>query len=58
MQISVAGDAALQNLLAYDPAGTQTMKQTTVGQDARLNVNGIDIVSASNTVQEGIQAPR
>lgn len=55
MQVSVAGDAALQNLLAYDPAGTQTMKQTTVGQDARLNVNGIDIVSASNTVQEGIQ---
>ncbi|VTU22522.1 Flagellar cap protein [Variovorax sp. PBL-H6] len=55
MQISVAGDAALQNLLAYDPAGTQTMKQTTVGQDAKLNVNGIDIVSASNTVQEGIQ---
>ncbi|GAA4348606.1 flagellar filament capping protein FliD [Variovorax defluvii] len=55
MQISVAGDAALQNLLAYDPAGTQTMRQTTAGQDARLNVNGIDIVSASNTVQEGIQ---
>ncbi|VTU26906.1 Flagellar cap protein [Variovorax sp. PBS-H4] len=55
MQISVAGDAALKNLLAYDPAGTQTMKQTTVGQNAKLNINGIDIVSAGNTVQEGIQ---
>ncbi|NDZ15823.1 flagellar hook protein [Variovorax sp. WS11] len=55
MQISVAGDAALQNLLAYDPAGTQTMKQTAVGQDAKLNINGIDVVSASNTVLEGIQ---
>jgi flagellar hook-associated protein 2 len=55
MQISVTGDAALQNLLAFDPAGTQTMKQTTVGQDAKLKINGIDIVSASNTVSEGIQ---
>lgn len=55
MQISVTGDAALQNLLAYDPAGTQTMKQTSVGQDAKLKINGIDIVSASNTVEEGVQ---
>ncbi|MDH6591094.1 flagellar hook-associated protein 2 [Variovorax sp. TBS-050B] len=55
MKISVTGDAALQNLLAFDPAGTQTMKQTSVGQDAKLKINGIDIVSASNTVQEGIQ---
>lgn len=55
MQVSVTGDAALQNLLAYDPAGTQTMKQTSVAQDAKLKINGIDIVSASNTVEEGIQ---
>ncbi|MBB3179120.1 flagellar filament capping protein FliD [Variovorax sp. Sphag1AA] len=55
MQISVTGDSALQNLLGYDPAGTQSLKQTSVAQDAKLSVNGIDVVSASNTVEEAIQ---
>ena len=54
MQISVAGDAALQNLVGYDPAGAQSMRQTTVAQDAKLNVNGIDIVSSGNTVTDAI----
>ncbi len=55
MQITVDGDAALQNLVGYDPTGTQSMRQTTVGQDALLNVNGIDIRSSGNTVSEAIQ---
>lgn len=55
MRISVDGDAALQNLLNNDPAGTQNLKQTAAAQNAKLNVNGIDITSASNTVKEAIQ---
>jgi flagellar hook-associated protein 2 len=55
MQISVAGDAALQNLVGYNPAGAQSMRQTAVAQDAKLNVNGIDITSSGNTVSEAIQ---
>lgn len=55
MRISVDGDAALQNLLGNDPAGTQNLKQTLAAQNARLDVNGIAVTSASNTVKEAIQ---
>ncbi|MDN8616645.1 flagellar filament capping protein FliD [Variovorax ginsengisoli] len=55
MRISVDGDAALQNLLGNDPAGTQNLKQTVAAQNAKLTVNGIAITSASNTVKEAIQ---
>ncbi len=55
MRISVAGDAALQNLLGNDPAGTQNLRQTVAAQNAQLTVNGIAVTSASNTVKEAIQ---
>jgi len=55
MQIAVDGDSALKGLLGYDPAGTQSLRQTSVAQDAKLTVNGIDVVSASNAVSEAIQ---
>ena len=55
MRISVSGDSALSNLLAYDPAGTQNLQQTVTGQDAKLTVNGIAVTSASNTVKEAVQ---
>lgn len=55
MRVSVAGDAALQNLLNNDPAGTQNLKQTVAGQNAKLTVNGIAVTSANNTVKEAIQ---
>lgn len=55
MRISVDGDATLQGLLNNDPAGTQNLKQTSVAQNAKLNVNGIDITSSTNTVKEAIQ---
>ncbi len=54
MKISVTGDAALQDLLAYDPAGVQNLTQNTVGQDALLKVNGIDIKNATNTLSSTI----
>ncbi|MRX10460.1 flagellar filament capping protein FliD [Pseudoduganella sp. FT25W] len=52
MRISVSGDAALKNLLTYDPTGTQKMKQTTAAQDAILTVDGKQITSASNTIKD------
>ena len=55
MRISVDGDAALQNLLNNDPAGTQNLQQSVAAQNAELTVNGIAITSASNTVKEAIQ---
>jgi flagellar hook-associated protein 2 len=54
MRISVSGDAALKNLLAYDPDGTQKLKQTTAAQDALLTVDGKSITSASNTLDKAI----
>lgn len=55
MRISVAGDATLTGLMAYDPAGTQNLTQTLAAQNANLSVNGIAITSPSNTVNEAIQ---
>lgn len=55
IKISVAGDAAISSLLAYDPAGTQNMTQSTAAQSAALSVNGISIKSTSNTVTGAIE---
>ncbi|TFW18015.1 flagellar filament capping protein FliD [Duganella callida] len=53
MRISVSGDAALKNLLAFDPDGTQKLKQTQAAQDAILSVDGgKEIRSASNTIKD------
>jgi flagellar hook-associated protein 2 len=49
------GDGSIDNLLGYDPAGTQNLTQTLAAQNAQLTVNGIAITSASNTVSEAIQ---
>ena len=56
MKITAAGDATLQGLLAYDPAGTQNLTQSSAAQNATLTVNGIAVSSASNTVSEAIQS--
>lgn len=55
MKITVTGDPALQNLLAYDPAGTQALSQTSAAQNTLLTVNGIQVTSPSNTVTGAIQ---
>lgn len=49
------GDAAIDGLLAYDPAGTQNLTQTQAAQNASLTVNGIAVTSATNTVSGAIQ---
>ncbi|MBZ2209016.1 flagellar filament capping protein FliD [Massilia soli] len=62
MKISVArdaaapaGDTALADLLAYDPAGAQNMTQSTAAQDTALTVNGIPVTARNKTVAEAIQ---
>ncbi|QBE67372.1 flagellar hook protein 2 [Pseudoduganella lutea] len=61
MKISLSGtdtdppDAALADLLSYDPSGTQKMTQTSAAQDTKLTVNGIAVTSKSNNVGEAIQ---
>jgi flagellar hook-associated protein 2 len=55
LKISASGDAAVQNLVNYDPAGTQNFTEINTAQNATLKVNGIDITSASNSVSGSIQ---
>ncbi|MBU1427030.1 MAG: flagellar filament capping protein FliD [Gammaproteobacteria bacterium] len=45
----------VDNLLAYDPGGTQNLTQTLAAQNAAFNVNGIAITKSSNTVTDAIQ---
>lgn len=49
------GDAAIDALLAYDPAGVKNLTQTSAAQNASFSVNGIAITSASNTISSAIQ---
>ncbi|WP_229491453.1 flagellar filament capping protein FliD [Massilia sp. HP4] len=61
MKISVggedgaAGDPTIAAMLGYDPAGVQNMTQTAGAQSTKLNMNGIEIKSDSNSVSEAIQ---
>lgn len=48
-------DAGLSSLLTYDPAGTQSLTQTSAAQSTKLTVNGIAVSSASNSVTGAIQ---
>lgn len=49
------GDTALADLLAYDPAGTQKMTQSTAAQDTALTVDGIPVSARNKSVAEAIQ---
>jgi flagellar hook-associated protein 2 len=56
MKIAVQGaEPALTNMLAYDPAGTQNMTQSTAAQSAALTVNGIAVTSQTNTVNGAVE---
>ncbi len=55
IKIDVTGDAALSNLLAYDPAGTQNLTQNTAAQSTTLEVNGIAVSSDTNNISGAIQ---
>jgi flagellar hook-associated protein 2 len=49
-----AGDAAVSSLLSYTPGSVQTMTQSAAAQDAALTVNGLPVLSSSNTVTTAI----
>jgi flagellar hook-associated protein 2 len=55
VRIGVSGDATLQDLLAYDPAGSQNLIQAVAAQDANLTVNGVAVTSRSNGVAGAIE---
>lgn len=61
MKISLAGDGtnppdpALAALLGYDPAGAQTLTQTSAAQSTLANVNGIAVASDSTSISGAIQ---
>jgi len=52
--ISVEGNDALQALLGY-PGASDGMQQTVAATDAALTINGIDITSSSNTIEDVIE---
>jgi len=54
MQISVAGDTALSDLLNYDPNGVMNMTQTAGALNASLTIDGVSVSKASNTVSDVI----
>ncbi|MFZ4478447.1 MAG: flagellar filament capping protein FliD [Rhodoferax sp.] len=58
MRITVAGDTAIRDLLANNPAGgvpAAQLQQTAVAQNTKLTVNGIAVTSATNSVAGAVQ---
>lgn len=61
MKITVGGDGdqapdpAIAALMGYDPGGAQGLTQTSGAQDTKLTMNGIEVTSKSNTVDDAIQ---
>jgi len=56
MRISVSGDAALKDLLAYDPdnKANQKLSQVAAAQDAIVNIDGKGVTSPSNKLDSAI----
>ncbi|MEQ1743744.1 MAG: flagellar filament capping protein FliD, partial [Candidatus Nitrotoga sp.] len=54
LKISVAGDTAISDLLANDPAGVQHLAETVTAQNANLKVNGVTVSKSSNIVSDVI----
>lgn len=55
LRVSVAGDAALDGLVAHDPAGTQNLTETVSARNAEFRVDGVAISKAKNTVTDVIE---
>lgn len=53
ISLTVEGDDQLASIIGFNGDNSQSaMQQTVAGQDAKLTVNGIEIQSASNTVED------
>ncbi|SFV16916.1 flagellar filament capping protein FliD [Pseudoduganella namucuonensis] len=57
MRVSVGGDAAVKNLLSYNPAAKQNsgLTQSVAAQDAVAVVAGKEVKSAGNTLKDAIE---
>lgn len=55
MTVSVSGDAALSNLLANDPTGTQNMSEVSTAQNAELKVDGVFISKTTNKISDVLE---
>ncbi len=55
LKISVTGEAAISDLLAHDPVGTQKLQETVTGQNTELTVNGVFVSKASTTLTDVVQ---
>lgn len=54
LKIGVSGEAAISNLLANDPAGTQKLQETITAQNTELTVNGVFVSKNSQTLTDVI----
>lgn len=56
LKISVSGDAALSNLIAYNPADDsgQKLQQTAAAQDSKVKIDNVLVTQSSNTVADAI----
>lgn len=50
MRISAGGDAAVEKLLAYNPAGLKNLTAGSAAQDAVLTIDGKRVTSAGNVI--------
>ncbi len=56
VKISTDGaDAAIDALLAHDPAGVQHLAETATAQNAQVKINGIAVSKTSNTISDAIE---
>jgi len=55
LRISVAGDAALSDLLAHDPAGVQNLAEAVTARNAAFTIDGVAITKSKNTVTDAIE---
>jgi len=55
LRISVAGDAALSNLLAHDASGTQNLAETATASNAEFKLDGVSISKSKNSVSDALE---
>lgn len=55
LRISVAGDAALSNLLAHDASGTQNLAETATASNAEFKLDGVAITKSTNSVSDALE---
>ncbi len=56
MKVTVnGGDPELVNLLGHDPVGTRNLSEIAAGKDTSLEVDGIPITKATNSINDVIQ---